>query len=1136
MTPGIPWSVLGIEPDARASAEAAARRAGVGVGEWLNEMIRRSSQAPQHSRLRVSAPAKARDAESAPPLRSSYDRLSAELGALNLRDADTGLARAGAALEKAADPGRRAALEDADPIEVVERTIRAIIRHLESSDRRNAAALRQLQSQMHDIAARAEVGPAGDDGEDTRSAIVRIEERLEALAGKVEASLSAGPAPDTALIEERLAALAAKIQELTTSRQDAGTAAADQARAKAAGHGKLPQHGISKRFADLANSLQSSLSDPSPPQELAELHQLVHELSAKVDALSARRSAPAPEVLELGQHIAELARRVGAAEARFGKLESLKPALGDLTERIDAVEQSLHQMATSRDDTSKAFEQQFASLFEQLEASRQAMVDAARFAAAEAAGEAVGEAARQAAHKAIREAQEAAVEAAREAARGYLQTAGGEGIAHTAEEARVVAMLQDSLQRLRSDLDASDRKTETALEAVQSTLNSIAERLISVERQRGEAAIAREAAPSASARDSEMFERPLLSEKLASLRLPPLGRPASEPIEERPSLETPGEPEAVPEETAQGDETDGMAEELNLPRKPGSGPPSSILSDLGTQSHPAEEETAASAGTDATTAEPMAAPAVPGPAADVAPSLRGARTTNELLAAARRAAEAAAKNGKPGRTGRLGLKDRLRIPLSRRTRDGANSDKDAEKNRTPAPGRSKSARTAPGRPAARKPIVLAVAAVILFAGSVEIYNLLKKRAADIQPTPAASSREQPAVIDPQSPESGGSALPEAPQPKQPPSPGATIDGGARDLPGSPQHSELDEPPTGTLVSAGDSAMSESEESPAARGETLLPAELQSAPPAVPPEGGATPADPPAEAADAPELPEKIGSPALQQAAVGGNPIAQFEVASRLAEGRGIKADPAAAAAWYRRAAAGGLAPAQYRLGSLYEKGVGVAKDRAAARLWYERAAAQGNRKAMHNLAVLFADGIGGPPDFEVAARWFRAAAELGLADSQYNLGILYARGLGVPQNFSESYKWFSILANRGDKDAAIRRDAVAGKLDARTLAAAKLAVQTWKAKRLDPEANAVRLPNEGWALQLDKTPAAEPGADIIRNAQKLLVRLGYEPGPVDGRWGPKTKGALESFQRDAGLQPTGALTPDLLRKLQQSSS
>jgi localization factor PodJL len=284
-------------------------------------------------------------------------------------------------------------------------------------------------------------------------------------------------------------------------------------------------------------------------------------------------------------------------------------------------------------------------------------------------------------------------------------------------------------------------------------------------------------------------------------------------------------------------------------------------------------------------------------------------------------------------------------------------------------------------------------------------------------------------------------------------------------------------------------------------------------------------------AQMPPLPEAVGPAALRQAASDGDPVAQFEVASRLAEGRGIDPDAATAAKWYQLAAASGLAPAQYRLGSLYEKGTGVAKDRSSARIWYERAAEQGNRKAMHNLAVLHADGINGQPDFANAARWFRAAAELGLNDSQYNLGILHVRGLGVPQNLAEAYKWFAILASHGDKDAAARRDAVAGQMDASAVAAARLAAKTWKAKPLIAQANAVRLPDAGWASPEPASNPALPGPEIIRTAQKLLSLGGYQPGPADGRWGPMTQTAIRTFQRDAGLEATGELTPDLLQKM-----
>ena len=39
MKPGIPWSVKGIEPEARVVAKRAARRAGITLGEWLNSVI-----------------------------------------------------------------------------------------------------------------------------------------------------------------------------------------------------------------------------------------------------------------------------------------------------------------------------------------------------------------------------------------------------------------------------------------------------------------------------------------------------------------------------------------------------------------------------------------------------------------------------------------------------------------------------------------------------------------------------------------------------------------------------------------------------------------------------------------------------------------------------------------------------------------------------------------------------------------------------------------------------------------------------------------------------------------------------------------------------------------------------------------
>jgi localization factor PodJL len=142
------------------------------------------------------------------------------------------------------------------------------------------------------------------------------------------------------------------------------------------------------------------------------------------------------------------------------------------------------------------------------------------------------------------------------------------------------------------------------------------------------------------------------------------------------------------------------------------------------------------------------------------------------------------------------------------------------------------------------------------------------------------------------------------------------------------------------------------------------------------------------------------------------------------------------------------------------------------------AAAKGNAKAMHNLAVLYAEGIDGKPDYKAAAEWFRKAANRGVADSQYNLGILYARGIGADQNLAESYKWFALAAHQGDQDAGRKREEIAVRLDAQSLMAAKLAVQTFTPQPQPDEAVNVKPPAGGWdqtatpATPAKKRPAA----------------------------------------------------------------
>ena len=53
----------------------------------------------------------------------------------------------------------------------------------------------------------------------------------------------------------------------------------------------------------------------------------------------------------------------------------------------------------------------------------------------------------------------------------------------------------------------------------------------------------------------------------------------------------------------------------------------------------------------------------------------------------------------------------------------------------------------------------------------------------------------------------------------------------------------------------------------------------------------------------------------------------------------------------------------------------------------------------------------------------------------------------------------------------------------------------------------------------------------VLQVQQRLSQLGFNPGQIDGRWGEQTATALENFQQQAGLSPTGNLNLTTLSAL-----
>ncbi len=66
-----------------------------------------------------------------------------------------------------------------------------------------------------------------------------------------------------------------------------------------------------------------------------------------------------------------------------------------------------------------------------------------------------------------------------------------------------------------------------------------------------------------------------------------------------------------------------------------------------------------------------------------------------------------------------------------------------------------------------------------------------------------------------------------------------------------------------------------------------------------------------------------------------------------------------------------------------------------------------------------------------------------------------------------------------------------------------------------------------------KSGLVKDGQINIKGIQEYLSREGFEPGPIDGRMGPKTQKAIRSFQQQFHLKVDGQIGPQTLNAMHQ---
>ncbi len=172
----------------------------------------------------------------------------------------------------------------------------------------------------------------------------------------------------------------------------------------------------------------------------------------------------------------------------------------------------------------------------------------------------------------------------------------------------------------------------------------------------------------------------------------------------------------------------------------------------------------------------------------------------------------------------------------------------------------------------------------------------------------------------------------------------------------------------------------------------------------------------------------------------------------------------------------------------------------------------------------------GRGDYQEAFAAFSAAAEEGHPAAQYSLAVLYHAGRGVKRDHRRALNWYRRAVANGIQGAAYRLDtpgplatlAPATKKPEPTLAPKSTVVAALQPQSVRPPAAVAPRPNEPVVRRAKRT---RPWADLsdadVEKGQRALQVLGYEPGFVDGVFGPRTEAAMRAFLADNGLWVNG---------------
>jgi localization factor PodJL len=308
MRSGVPWSVKGIEPEAREAAKQAARRAGVTLGTWLNQVIMDSGtdevgrQEPSAMQTRYSPPEQT-------PSQTSL-------------------------------PGPAA---DLDP---VAQAVRELVQRVDNSERRTAEMTRKLEQTVSQLATRFDQpGYETEERYSSASSADPLERKLQMLGERLERGGRGGLRPeDQRTIQTLEKAVNAVVDHLETAEQRTDSTLAE---------------------------IRETLGSLSHRVENAELEAEREDAKRRSEALESTLTQLATRLEKMEQGVSGIGPQAVQAALRAieekSQADNQRAAIEKLQTNLDKMTERLERSEARADDTVKAFENSVTSIARKIE-------------------------------------------------------------------------------------------------------------------------------------------------------------------------------------------------------------------------------------------------------------------------------------------------------------------------------------------------------------------------------------------------------------------------------------------------------------------------------------------------------------------------------------------------------------------------------------------------------------------------------------------------------------------------------------------------------------------------------------------------------------------------------------------------